>query len=287
LCGIPYDASAQEILCRVMRVSQSTFGPDVGDLPSAVRAAAGPGARPADWSEVKACYEKFGLSYFHKLGLGGYPNNRALVLRNGERYAGAGRAYFIALQGGRLPPGWLAHDNVGGYQISLGSWHDRLPALYVVNDPVNGQRPVPNRITTQDNAVSWFLYDLVALSSALAVLGLTIAYLRPSPTRKVKRILIVTSTSIVLICIGYLVFWLAQQLIRVVATHFEAITVCGAILIGFALIVYLSRRHEQYVASLSPGERWQYEERQRRSREQVENPYIGSSMYDREGRPRY
>ncbi|MGA8616471.1 MAG: hypothetical protein WB760_33200 [Xanthobacteraceae bacterium] len=64
-----------------------------------------------------------------------------LVLSNGARYAEAGRAYFAAFHEGNLPPGWLAYDNVGGYQISLGSWHDQLPALYVVCNAANGKCP--------------------------------------------------------------------------------------------------------------------------------------------------
>ena len=140
-----YQGCTQDIPCPDMRVTRNAFGPEVTDLSSAVRAEVGPDASPAEWSEVKACYEKFGLSYFHKLGLGkGYSNNRVLVLRNGERYAGAGRAYFAAFHEGSLPPSWgFTPDQVGGYQISLGSWFDRLPVLYVVNEPARQQSPAP------------------------------------------------------------------------------------------------------------------------------------------------
>ena len=89
----PYQASAQDILCPDMRVTHNVFGPEVADLSSAVRADAGPNASPAEWSEVKACYEKFGLGYFHKLGIGkvdpknpAIRGNRALVLVNRVRY---------------------------------------------------------------------------------------------------------------------------------------------------------------------------------------------------------
>lgn len=139
----PYQAVAQDILCPDLRVTHNVFGPEVSDLSSAIRAEAGSNARPAEWSEVKACYERFGLGYFHKLSIGkGDAIDRVLVVVNGSRYFQApSRAYFAAFFGGTLPPNWLAHDQVGGNQISLGSWSLRLPALYVVCNAVNGKCP--------------------------------------------------------------------------------------------------------------------------------------------------
>jgi hypothetical protein len=160
-------AVAQDILCPDMRVTHDAFGPEVTDLSSAIRAEAGPNVRPAEWSEIKACYERFGLSYFHKLGIGkGDPNNRVLVVVNGNRYFQApSRAYFVAFFGGTLPPNWLGHDQVGGNQISLGSWSLRLPALYVVCDTANGKCPAIRTVALPPLFVSppsgsWFGFGM-------------------------------------------------------------------------------------------------------------------------------
>ena len=138
-------------------MTRTLFAPSDADLASAIRAEAGPGARPAEWSEVKACYEKFGLPYFHRLGVvKADPQNKAnptgsqvLVLVNGKRYFNPpSRAYFAAFHEGTLPPDWLVHDQIGGNQISLGSFSYLLPAFYVLDPRANnqasaGRAPVP------------------------------------------------------------------------------------------------------------------------------------------------
>ncbi len=138
-------------------MTRTLFAPSDADLASAIRAEAGPGARPAEWSEVKACYERFGLPYFHRLGVvKADPQNKAnptgsqvLVLVNGKRYFNPpSRAYFAAFHEGTLPPDWLVHDQIGGNQISLGSFSYLLPAFYVLdpranNQAIAGRAPVP------------------------------------------------------------------------------------------------------------------------------------------------
>jgi len=150
-------AIAQGVPCPELRMTRTLFAPSDADLASAIRAEAGPGARPAEWSEVKACYEKFGLPYFHRLGVvKADPQNKAnptgsqvLVLVNGKRYFNPpSRAYFAAFHEGTLPPDWLVHDQIGGNQISLGSFSYLLPAFYVLDPRANnqasaGRAPVP------------------------------------------------------------------------------------------------------------------------------------------------
>lgn len=150
-------AIAQGVPCPELRMTRTLFAPSDADLASAIRAEAGPGARPAEWSEVKACYEKFGLPYFHRLGVvKADPQNKAnptgsqvLVLVNGKRYFNPpSRAYFAAFHEGTLPPDWLVHDQIGGNQISLGSFSYLLPAFYVLdpranNQAIAGRAPVP------------------------------------------------------------------------------------------------------------------------------------------------
>jgi Caspase domain len=142
---------AQGVPCPDLRMTRTLFAPSDADLASAIKAEAGPGARPAEWAEVKACYEKFGLPYFHKLGVvKADPQNKAnptgsqvLVLVNGKRYFNPpSRAYFAAFHEGTLPPNWLVHDQVGGNQISLGSFSYLLPAFYVPEE-IAGRAPVP------------------------------------------------------------------------------------------------------------------------------------------------
>src|SRR5262249_40967982 len=144
-------AIAQGVPCPALRMTRTLFAPSDADLAAAIRAEAGPSARPAEWNEVKACYEKFGLPYFHRLGVvKADPQNKAnptgsqvLVLVNGKRYFNPpNRAYFAAFHEGTLPPNWLVHDQVGGNQISLGSFSYLLPAFYVP-EAIAGRAPVP------------------------------------------------------------------------------------------------------------------------------------------------
>ena len=132
--------------CPELRITKDVFAASVSDLTAAVRASVGSNARPAEWNEVRACFEKYGLSYFHKIGVvktdptntANPPNSQFLVLVNGQRYFQApNRAYFAAFHEGTLPPNWLAHDQTGGNQITLGSWSYLLPAFYVANAPVS------------------------------------------------------------------------------------------------------------------------------------------------------
>jgi len=140
-------AIAQGVPCPELRMTRTLFAPSDADLASAIRAEAGPGARPAEWSEVKACYERFGLPYFHRLGVvKADPQNKAnptgsqvLVLVNGKRYFNPpSRAYFAAFHEGTLPLDWLVHDQIGGNQISLYVLDPRAN-----NQAIAGRAPVP------------------------------------------------------------------------------------------------------------------------------------------------
>jgi hypothetical protein len=77
--------------CPDLRITKDVFAPSVSDLAAAIRGALGANARPAEWNEVKACFDKYGLSYFHKIGAvktdpankSNPPNSQFLVLVNG------------------------------------------------------------------------------------------------------------------------------------------------------------------------------------------------------------
>ena len=123
--------------CPDLHITKSVIGPNDTDLGAAIRKEAGPLARAAEWGEVKACYEKYGLRYFRSLGaVKTDPKNelnpfgsQVLVLVNGNRYFQAGQR----VNEGTLPFDFLAHDQAGGNQISLGSWFYFLPAFYVLD----------------------------------------------------------------------------------------------------------------------------------------------------------
>jgi tetratricopeptide (TPR) repeat protein len=145
-------APAHAADCPEMRITKDVFAPGVGDLAAAIRGSAGPTARPAEWNEVRACFEQYGLDYFHRIGalktdpanVSNPKNSQILVLVNGQRYFQAPtRAYFVAFHEGKLPRDWLAHDQVGGNQIALGSWSYLLPALYVVTPTAAARPPAP------------------------------------------------------------------------------------------------------------------------------------------------
>ena len=147
LAGLSFAFSTPTLAaeCPELRITKDVFASSVTDLAAALRKSVGPSTRPAEWNEIRVCFEKYGLSYFHKLGAvktdptntANPPNSQILVLVNGERYFQApNRAYFAAFHEGALPPNWLAHDQIGGNQIVLGSWSYLLPAFYVTNAPI-------------------------------------------------------------------------------------------------------------------------------------------------------
>jgi tetratricopeptide (TPR) repeat protein len=157
--GLGFSSSTHAADCPELRITKQVFAPNVADLAAAVRAAAGPNARPAEWNEVRACFEKSGLRYFRQMGVvttdpankANPPNSQILVLVNGQRYFQApARAYFAAFHAGKLPPNWLVHDQVGGNQIALGSWSHLLPAFYVVDPPPPATVPAVAQAGTTD-----------------------------------------------------------------------------------------------------------------------------------------
>jgi hypothetical protein len=88
--GLGVSSSAHAADCPQLRITKDVFAPNVADLAAAVRAAVGPNARPAEWNEVRACFEKSGLRYFREIGVvttdpankANPPNSQILVLVN-------------------------------------------------------------------------------------------------------------------------------------------------------------------------------------------------------------
>ena len=102
---------------------------------AACQAEFGAGHQVADWTDVKT-YHDSGASmteFFADTGMTANDRNGA-VTRNGEQFYTSNRAYFIARHDGSLPSGWLAHDQIGGHLVSLGSWDTDKKVLCVGSD---------------------------------------------------------------------------------------------------------------------------------------------------------
>lgn len=81
--------------------------------------------RVADWIDLENYYSNGGdlLELFDSLSLINYRNG-AFVKNNGVQLYSSSRGYFVERHEHSLPSGWLAHDNIDSYLISLGSWYN-------------------------------------------------------------------------------------------------------------------------------------------------------------------
>ena len=82
-----------------------------------------PGYRVAEWSDLVDYYNDGGdlLTLFDGLGLTEYKNS-ASIKRNGQQHYSSTRGYFVSRHEHNLPSGYLAHENIDNYLLSLGSW---------------------------------------------------------------------------------------------------------------------------------------------------------------------
>ena len=90
--------------------------------------------RIADWNELKEAWNQYeeeikaafetGIVLVTYNGNSNDGQNRPpFCPGDGGRLSGP-RWYFVEDHDGVLPPGWLAHDNLGGHEVSLGSWYE-------------------------------------------------------------------------------------------------------------------------------------------------------------------
>src|SRR5262245_52233644 len=63
-------AIAQGVPCPDLRITRTLFASSDADLAAGIRAEAGPGARSAEWAEVKACLREIWLVLFSPPGSG-------------------------------------------------------------------------------------------------------------------------------------------------------------------------------------------------------------------------
>ena len=96
----------------------------------------GSGYRVADWNDLKAYYNNGGnvLSLYDGLGLSKYGAS-AYVTKDGDPSYSSTRYYFASRHEGNLPSSYLAHDNIGNYTLSLGSWYGTNKILAIKKSP--------------------------------------------------------------------------------------------------------------------------------------------------------
>ena len=96
----------------------------------------GSGYRVADWNDLKAYYNNGGnlLALYDGLGLTKYGAS-AYVTRDGDPSYSSTRYYFASRHEGTLPSHYLAHDNIAGYTLSLGSWDGSNQIMAIKKSP--------------------------------------------------------------------------------------------------------------------------------------------------------
>jgi hypothetical protein len=103
--------------------------PETEDLKAAVREEFGPAAQLLDWQEIKRWHGEAITAWMDELDLRKTAQN-GWVQHGGRRIHEGRRHYFISRFDGEKPPYFLAHDEIGGDALLLGSWHGpRVPAL--------------------------------------------------------------------------------------------------------------------------------------------------------------
>jgi PKD repeat protein len=104
-------------------VTELTYEDD-SDWEQVVQDVFGSDYRIADWTDLESYYNNGGdlLALYDGLGRTEYGNS-AYVTLNGVRNYSSTRYYFASRHEHNKPGGYLAHDNIDNYLISLGSWY--------------------------------------------------------------------------------------------------------------------------------------------------------------------
>lgn len=111
------------------RLTRGTYA-ETADLSAAISREFGAGARLADWDELRRWHSDDTRAMADELGLV-VETQAVLVQRAGQGFGEAARHYFINRFAGRKPDYFLAHDELGGMVLALGSWHSFKAAALV------------------------------------------------------------------------------------------------------------------------------------------------------------
>ncbi len=105
---------------------------DTEDLAAAVRTEFGPEARVLDWTELKRWHRDDARGWAEEVRLG-QTEQSAWVWRDGQPRFDGKRTYFVTCFRGKKPEYFLAHDELGGMELVLGSWYgNTIPVLATV-----------------------------------------------------------------------------------------------------------------------------------------------------------
>jgi len=131
---------------------------------SSVRAEFGVNASLADFTDVVAAFgvarddvvnfldlKEIDLTNIPNYLGNWYANEGPFITYNGQTNWN-GRAYFISAHDGSVPPGWLAHDNVGSHAIDVGSWSYDRQILAKIAVQLSEIKPVSNDIRSPVDA---------------------------------------------------------------------------------------------------------------------------------------
>ncbi len=95
---------------------------ETDNLDALVIAEFGAGAVLADWDDIVANFTGTAAQFCDAIGLPNYQDS-AMCMRTGSRWWSSTRHYFLERHDGTPPPGFLAHDNLDNFIVSLGSWY--------------------------------------------------------------------------------------------------------------------------------------------------------------------
>jgi hypothetical protein len=127
LTAVEVRALAQAVPAHFRR-TRGIYG-ETDDLLAAVRTEFGPAATVADWFELKAAAGRETERFADALELI-TGDNSSFVTRAGLRRFDVRRYYHVVRFNGEIPKYFLAHDELGGNVLALGSWYG--PQLAVV-----------------------------------------------------------------------------------------------------------------------------------------------------------
>lgn len=111
-----------KILFSDFEVTQSLYAHN-SDWDQAILTELGTQYKVADWNDLKDLYKNGGdlLSLFNNLGLTAVGTDVSLEYNGVRKYSDT-RYYYATRHEHNKPSGYLAHDQIDNYLISLGSW---------------------------------------------------------------------------------------------------------------------------------------------------------------------
>ena len=133
---------------------------ETGDLKTACKEKFGIGVRLADWNDILAYYREDGslkdfiaaleipLEYVNVEDTEPIPNTHYRVSMNGELHWNGDRHYFVARHDQTKRAGFLSHNDIDNYRLTLGSWFGKGGFALCYGD-LNGTVAPPEPDTTE------------------------------------------------------------------------------------------------------------------------------------------